>query len=184
MARSIADLRLVMQVIAGPDGRDPEFPPALWLDTAPVALPGCGSGTPPGYPSFIDTEIQAGTDALAAELQQLGVTVEDLLPDPALAQYGQVVEELWPMLVSTDVSPAPGSAEPSPSPLWNYLAALDRRDRLIASWERYFTTYDAFITPAMPMRAWRVDESGWRVDTGEPTDGSPQAQAFVALLLS
>jgi amidase len=113
-----------------------------------------------------------------------GVIVEDRLPDPTLAEYGQVVEDLWPMLVSAAEPPSPGSDEPSSAPLWNYLGALDRRDRFIASWERFFATCDAFIAPAMPMGAWRVDDRGWRVDTGEPGDDSPQAQAFVALLLS
>jgi Asp-tRNA(Asn)/Glu-tRNA(Gln) amidotransferase A subunit family amidase len=54
----------------------------------------------------------------------------------------------------------------------------------MASWERYFATCDAFIAPAMPMRAWRVDDGEWRVDAGGPADDSPRAQAFVALLLS
>ena len=88
------------------------------------------------------------------------------------------------MLVSAAESPAAGADEPGSGPVWNYLATLDRRDRFIASWERYFTSCDAFIAPAMPMHAWRVDHGEWRVDTGQPADDSPQAQAFVALLLS
>jgi Asp-tRNA(Asn)/Glu-tRNA(Gln) amidotransferase A subunit family amidase len=47
MARSVEDLRLAMQVIAGPDGRDPEVPPVSWRDTAPVELTGCVSATRP-----------------------------------------------------------------------------------------------------------------------------------------
>ena len=149
-----------------------------------MELTGLRVGYSPGYPSFVAGEIRAGTDALAVELQERGVIVEDRLPDPTLAEYGQVVEELWPMLVSAAEPPSPRSDEPSSAPLWNYLAALDRRDRFIASWERYFATCDVFIAPAMPMRAWRVDDRAWRVDTGEPADDSSQAQAFVALLLS
>jgi amidase len=184
MARSVEDLRLAMQVIAGPDGRDPEVPPVPWRDTAPVELTGLRVGYPPEYPSFVDGEIRAGTDALVAELQELGVIVEDRLPDPALAEHGQVVEELWPMLVSAAESPPAGSDLPGSGSLWNYLASLDRRDRFMASWERYFATCDAFIAPAMPMRAWCVDDGEWRVDAGGPADDSPRAQAFVALLLS
>jgi hypothetical protein len=84
----------------------------LWRDTAPVELNGLRVGYSPGYPSFVAGEIRAGADALAAELQELGVIVEDRLPDPTLAEHGQVVEELWPMLVSAAESPAPGSAGP------------------------------------------------------------------------
>jgi amidase len=141
-----------------------------------VELAGLRVGYSPDYPSFVAGEIRAGTDALAAELQELGVIVEDRLPDPALAEYGQVVEELWPMLVSASEAPAAGADEPGSGRLWNYLAALNRRDRFMASWERFFATCDAFIAPAMPMSAWRVDDGEWRVDAGRPADDSPQAQ--------
>jgi hypothetical protein len=39
------------------------------------------------------------------ELQELGVIVEDRLPDPALAECGQLIDELWPMLASAAESP-------------------------------------------------------------------------------
>jgi hypothetical protein len=35
------------------------------------------------------------------------VIVENRLPDPALAEHGQLVDELWPMLVSAAESAAP-----------------------------------------------------------------------------
>ena len=161
MARSVEDLQQAMQVIAGPDSRDPEVPPVPWRDTAPVELTGLRVGYSPEYPSFVDGEIRAGTDALVAELQELGVIVEDRLPDPALAEYGQVVEELWPMLVSTAESLPAGPGKPGSGPLWNYLAALDRRDRFMAGRERFFATCDGFIAPAMAMCAWRVNEGEW-----------------------
>ena len=41
MARSIADLRLALQVISGPDGRDPEVPPVPWRETGRRSWPGC-----------------------------------------------------------------------------------------------------------------------------------------------
>jgi amidase len=178
MARSVADLRLAMQVISDPDGHDPEVPPLLRRDTAPVQLTGLRLAYSPNYPSFVAGEIRARTDALATELQQQGVIVEDRLPDPALADHGHLVDELWPMLASAAKSPSPESNEPGSGAQWAYLAALDRRDRFIASWERFFDTCDAFLSPAMPMRAWRLDD-------GEPPDDSPAGRAaYVALLLS
>jgi Asp-tRNA(Asn)/Glu-tRNA(Gln) amidotransferase A subunit family amidase len=43
-----------------------------------------------------------------------------------------------------------------------YLAVLDRRDKLIASWDRFFADCDVLIAPAMPMRAWPADdEPAW-----------------------
>jgi amidase len=81
------------------------------------------------------------------------------------------------MLVSAAESPAPGSDGPGSGPLWTYLAALDRRDRFMASWERFFAAHDVFLAPAMPMCAWSLDD-------GEPPGDSPPGRAFAALLLS
>lgn len=57
-----------------------------------------------------------------------------------------------------------------------YLAVLDRRDKLIAGWDRFFADCDVLIAPAMPMPAWPADD--------EPADDSPQMHAFLALELS
>ncbi len=61
-------------------------------------------------------------------------------------------------------------------PAQEYLAILDRRDRLIASWDRFFAGCDVFLAPAMPMRAWRAEE--------DPADDSPEMQVFLAAELS
>jgi Asp-tRNA(Asn)/Glu-tRNA(Gln) amidotransferase A subunit family amidase len=98
MARSIADLRLAMQVISGPDGRDPEVPPVPWRETGLAELAGLRVAYAPGYPPSVATEIRAGIDALAGELGKLGMIVEDRLPDPALAGQGPLVDELFAML--------------------------------------------------------------------------------------
>ena len=132
----------------------------------------------------MDGEIRAGTDALVAELQDLGVIVEDRLPDPALAEYGQVVEELWPMLVSAAERPSWGRMSRAPVRYGTIWRRWTGGTGSWLSWERFFATCDAFIAPAMPMRAWRVDDGERRVDAGGPADDSPQAQALVALLLS
>ncbi len=81
------------------------------------------------------------------------------------------------MLAFAAQAPAPGSDEPGSRPLRDYLAALDRRDRYMAAWDRFFATCDVLIAPAMPMGAWRL--AG-----GEPDEGSPPMQALAALLLS
>lgn len=174
MARSVADLRLALEVISGPDGHDPEVPPVPWRSAGPVGLNGLRVAYAPGYPPLVDPEIRAGADRLAAELDKLGAVVEDRLPDPALAGYGQLVEDLLSVLNFADEAAA--NEPPGPGSVRDYLAVLDRRDRLIASWDRFFAGCDVFVTPAMPMRAWRLDE--------EPADDSPQMQAFLALELS
>jgi hypothetical protein len=40
MARSVADLPLMLQAISGPDGHDPEVPPVPWRQAGPVELTG------------------------------------------------------------------------------------------------------------------------------------------------
>jgi len=162
IARSVADLRLALEVISGPDGHDPEVPPVPWRRAGPVELKGLRVAYSAGYPPSVAAEIRAGTDRLAAELDRLGAVVEDRLPDPALAGYGQLVEDLLAVLES-------GS-------LPEYLAVLDRRDRFIARWDRFFASCDVFMAPAMPMCAWRVED--------EPADDSPPMRAFIALELS
>jgi amidase len=149
-------------VIGGPDGYDPEVPPVPWRPAGPADLNGLRVAYSPGFPALVDAEIRAGADRLAGELDELGAVVEDRLPDPALASYGQLVEEFLAVLESGSVQ--------------EYLAILDRRDRFIASWDRFFAGCDVFLAPAMPMRAWPADD--------EPADDSPQMQAFLALELS
>jgi amidase len=174
IARSVADLRLALEVIAGPDGHDPDVPPVPWRPAGPAELDGLRVAYSPGYPPLVDAEIRAGADRLAAELDKLGAVVEDRLPDPALAGWGQVVEDLIALLSVADDASAP---EPAGSgSLRGYLAVLDRRDRLIASWDRFFAGCDVFIAPAMPIRAWPLDD--------EPDDDSASMQALVALELS
>jgi amidase len=162
IARSVDDLRLALEVISGPDRLDPEVPPVPWRPTGSVGLRGLRVAYSPGYPALVAAEIRAGADRLAAELDKLGAVVEDRLPDPGLAGYGQLVEDILGVLESGSVQ--------------EYLAILDRRDRLIARWDLFFGSYDVFVAPAMPMCAWRADD--------EPADDSPEMQAFLALELS
>jgi amidase len=176
MARSIADLRLALRLIAGPDGRDPEVPPVPWRDAGPAGLAGLRVAYAPGYPPSADAEIRAGADALAALLDKLGAIVEDRLPGPELAGQGKLVDELFAMLAFAEPPPAAGSDEPGSRPLWDYLVALDRRDEFMAGWDRFFAGCDVLLAPAMPVCAWPADD--------EPAGGSPQAQALPALMLS
>jgi amidase len=172
MARSVADLRLAMQLISGPDGLDPEVPPVPWRQSSPVKLEGLRVAYAPGYPPAVAAEVRAALDRLAGELGRLGAVVEDRLPAPALARQGQLVEELFPLLAFAAESPA----EPGSRPLWDYLTALNQRDEFIAGWSRFFTACDVLLAPAMPLYAWPVDD--------EPRDNDPQVQAITALLLS
>jgi amidase len=175
MARSVADLRLAMRVISGPDGRDAEIPPVPWRESGPAELTGLRVAYAPGYPPAVASGIRAGLDGLAGELDKLGAVVGDRLPGPALARQGQLVDELFSMLAFAGAA-APDTGEPGSRPLWDYLAALDQRDEVMAGWSQFFEAVDVLLAPAMPMCAWLVDD--------EPVDEDPQVQATVALKLS
>lgn len=80
------------------------------------------------------------------------------------------------MLAFAEPAPAAGSDEPGSRPLWHYLATLDRRDEFMAGWDRFLAGCDVLLAPAMPMCAWPIDD--------EPAEGSLQAEALAALMLS
>jgi amidase len=86
IARSVADLRLALEVIGGPDGRDPEVPPVPWRPAEPADLNRLRVAYSPGYPPLVAAEIRAGADRLAAELDKLGAVVEDRLPRTAVSE--------------------------------------------------------------------------------------------------
>jgi amidase len=121
MARTVADLRLAMQLISGPDRRDPEVPPLPWHEPGPAELAGLRVAYSPGFPPAVDKEIRAGTSAFAAELGKLGMIVEDRLPDPALARQGPLVDELFAMIAFADQDPAPGPGAAGPQLLRSLL---------------------------------------------------------------
>jgi len=176
MARSIADLRLAMEVISGPDGLDPEVPPVPWHHSGPAELNGLRVAYPPEYPAAVAGEVRASLDALAGRLDKLGAIVEDRLPASALARQGQLVEELFMMLAFAAESPAPETGEPGSRPLWDYLTVLNQRDELMADWAEFFTTCDVLLAPATSVCAWPVNE--------DHSEDDQQAQAEAALLLS
>jgi amidase len=163
MARSVADLLLAMQVISGPDGRDPEVPPLPWRDAGPAELGGLRVAYAPGYPPAVAGEIRAGTDALAGELDKLGMIVEDRLPDPALARQGQLVDELFSMLAFAAEAPEPGSDEPGCVRCGDPTAPT-RRIRPWRGWDRF---------PRRGASASPPGDAGW---SSWPVDDEPPAQ--------
>jgi hypothetical protein len=66
-------------------------------------------------------------------------------------------------------APGPGSMSRALGPLWDYLAAMDRRDRFMAARDPSFATCGVFLAPEMPVCAWHVE------------DGKPGGAALCAL---
>lgn len=101
--------------------------------------------------------------------------VEDPLPDPAPSEHERLLPELFTLVVGA--APVSGGADEPGSPaLWDYLSALDRRDREMAGWDRFFADFDLLLAPAMPMPAGLVSD--------EPAEDSQEMGALTALLMS
>ena len=87
MAREVADLRLALQTVSGPDSRDPWWVPVplTWPEAAPrrVALTfeSCGSR--------LDPEVAAGVNRAAAALVEAGYVIERVEP-PRVAEMSQL----------------------------------------------------------------------------------------------
>ena len=182
MARSAADLSLLLDVIARPDPLEAgkayrlELPPprhgalkdfrVLLIDTDPV-MP-------------TDKVVRANIDRLATDLGKAGVKIEResrLLPDFAASSrlYMRMLMSFLAASFAPEVYAGAQTASVALSPDDISLAAerlrgiaLSHRDwlmadgaraRLRAQWRVFFESFDAAICPIMPTPAWRQDHS-------------------------
>ncbi|WP_125777113.1 amidase [Antribacter gilvus] len=140
MARDLDDLELMLRLMAGPDGLDSDVPP--------VALPARRKRSPgslrlawapelPGAP--VTDELRAEVERVAGEAAAAGAVVHQRLP--GLDWSGQRV---FGELMSLTEVYAPGAEQTTLD--W-YFHALERRDRWVSAWERFFDDYDALILP-------------------------------------
>ncbi|WP_095082696.1 amidase [Mesorhizobium sophorae] len=145
LARSVEDLALIYQIIAGPDGSD--------TDLAPVPVEGMPKLDPktlriafaPTFPGLpVASEISAAVESLARRLQSAGATVEeakrrklDLHDD--LKQGGALIG-----MMMEAAQPEPPE---EPTPVSRWFEALARRDRSILAWDQFFETWDALLCP-------------------------------------
>ncbi|MDB5476338.1 MAG: amidase [Phenylobacterium sp.] len=146
LARSAADLRLALDVTAGPD--EPESK-GYRLDLPEARHDRLGDyrvlivDTLPGV--ALDSEIKAALHGLAANLEKLGATVarhSDLLPDPAKAR------EVFMGLLNTAMSRRqPGAPPPIDAHQW-----MDLQDGQLAirrQWGELFRSFDVVLAPTI-----------------------------------
>ena len=155
MARDLDDLRLALQVVAGPDGFDSDVPPVplgsrhrIRIEDLCVAI----APTLPGVP--VAEVVSREVDRVASRAWDLGARVETCLPhydwDGASKLFGQ--------LVSAITSP-----DDKRTMSW-YLSALDQRDRLVAAWDTYFSGVDVLVLPPAPTTAFAHCAQGTPLD--------------------
>jgi amidase len=171
MARYVEDLKLMLPILAGPDGRDIHIYPVPLGDSDAVALPGLrlafhtDNGVLAAAP-----EIAATIRAAAAALAEAGVKVEEDRPtatrqtyDLAMAWFGfdggASLRALLAMIGSTEIHPllaryleAIGGRSPSAS---DFAALAGRLDIFRRSMLGFLERYDAILCPAGAYTAMR-----------------------------
>lgn len=165
LARSLGDLRLAVQVLAGPDGRDWDVPPA---PLTPAAAPRLSELRIVWTDDFAGVPVTADTrtaiERLAAALEAHGCRVEQgapagfELPDVwgtwgelCMAELGATMTPAQKQEFLAKADPADplqaGQLRMADANLANYTAALDKRDRFIGVLERFLDDVDAWLCP-------------------------------------
>jgi amidase len=170
MARTVADLALVLPVIAGPDGRDPHVAPVALGDPSEVGIDGLrvalfadnGVRTP-------TPETRAAVEAAGAALEAAGAAVERRMP-PDLGAVDEAYDALvaadgyaWlRRLINAAGTPGMGSYETRP---WFTVAPALAGDELTALVDHVddirgrllrwlgLTGTDLLVCPALPLPA-------------------------------
>lgn len=150
MARAVADIQLVLKIIAGPDGRDNDVPPVPWREISPPALSELRIAWTPSFPGAqIGSEIRKAIETLATKLEGLGAKIGRCRPPVDFVRQAEISRLLMVyVMLNTLYEPVSqggvGGDRPS---LADYLQLLNERDRLIAKWEHFFSDWDVFLCP-------------------------------------
>ena len=173
IARTVGDAALMLGVVAGFDGRDPD------ASRLPVPDYAAHAGRDPaglrvGYsPDFgyarVDGAVVSAVDEAAAAAEQLGCAVE-----PADIDCSGAFEAYWPMICANQYAGSRGRFEerghelsPEARRVYeegsrltgrDYAAALGERDRLRAHFDGLFERFDLLVSPTMPTTAFVAGE--------------------------
>lgn len=157
MARDLADLELVLRVIAGPDGRDSEVPPVPLRDRRRRVLAGLRLAAVTALPNAaVAASLRAEVERIAARASDAGAHVEDRLPQVDWEEQTLSGELMTAITSAFDPDARPPGEHGTLA--W-YLTALDRRDRFIDAWQDFFGAYDALILPPGTTTAFTHDST-------------------------
>jgi amidase len=158
MARSVDDLALLYQIIAGPDGYDTEVQPVPVDDVPRLELKDLRIAYVPTFPGFpVAAEIRTAVEELAQQLKPLCATVEEsTLPaldfNQELMRAGEVIGMITGAFQSEEQEGA--------TTLAHYMEALNIRDQSIHTWEQFFEKWDVLLSPASMVTAFPHCEPG------------------------
>ena len=173
MSRTVRDTALLLQVLAGPDPRDPismREPPPDYLAELEGGVSGWRIAWSPdlGY-APVEPEVVRVTSQAAKVFTELGAVVDETdltLEDPfpafwdifttaSYASYGHLLEDHRNDLAEYTRSALEHGASVSGA---DFSRALLRVDQLRRQMENLFDQYDLLLTPTMPVAAFPIDE--------------------------
>jgi aspartyl-tRNA(Asn)/glutamyl-tRNA(Gln) amidotransferase subunit A len=173
MSRTVADSALLLQVLAGPDPRDPTCrrePPPDFLADLDGGVRGWRIAWSPdlGY-AAVDPEVVRVTAAAAQVFEELGATVEqpafaiedpfpafwDIFATAAYTSYGDLLEDHREDLTEYGRRSLEHGATVTGAA---YSRALLRVDRLRRQMETFFDQYDLLLTPTMAVPAFPIEQ--------------------------
>ena len=172
MTRTVRDAALLLQVMAGPDERDPlsiDGPPDNYLAACDGDLKGLRVvwSADFGY-AAVDPEVRQTAEAAARRFVELGATVEER--DPGWTnpdEFHRVIYEVSVGARQADrATERPDWIEPSLMAMIDSARGFSAIDHSRALLERtvfceqarkFFDTCDLLLTPQMPLGAWAVD---------------------------
>jgi aspartyl-tRNA(Asn)/glutamyl-tRNA(Gln) amidotransferase subunit A len=192
MARTVADLAVLLDVLAEPDPRDwTALEPLAESFTRAAAEPDLGrlriAFSPDlGY-ADVDPEVAGPVAAAAAALEQLGANVEQV--DPGFADPRWCFDVLWSTgaakLVAGLDDPLPYDQldpallgivrEGRERSALEYLEALRQRDTLGRTMSLFHRDWDLLVTPTVAIPAFEI---GRDVPAGSPDPGWPSWTPF------
>ena len=177
MARRVADLRLALGILSGPDARDPRWVPAP-LQGPPVEGPIRVAVVRDPLGAGIDPHVRAGIDRAADWLADAGYQVVDAEP-PHIAEANQAWFDVigadfagvWPLMqqiaapnaiefVNAVLASGVMSFVDQPGQAQAWIA----RHRLGAAWAQYSQDHPIVLAPVCCERPWPVGDDIHRVD--------------------
>lgn len=172
LARSVEDLSLIYQIIAGPDGSDTDLAPVPVEAMRKLDLKALRIAIAPSFPGFpVAGEISAAVENLTTQLRSAGATVEEAkLPRPDLHDDLEQGGALIGMMMEAAQPPE------QPTPISRWFEALARRDQSILAWDRFFESWDALLCPVAMTTAFPHCEPG----TPIKVDGKEQSYWLLA----
>jgi amidase len=155
MARSAADLSAALDVVAGPlnEGWKLDLPAARHHTLKEFSVLVLGADDLPP----VDEQVAAPIEALAGELEKLGVQVRRKMP--GLPDFASVHQDYMRLLMTVTTR---GTPDAQPIDAHTYLSLLDAQLNLQRQWASIFRDVDVILSPAFSRAAFpHTDEPDW-----------------------